>query len=47
VYRGGEFQNHFRVYQRTGEPCPSCGTPIARLVIGQRGTHICPDCQRV
>jgi formamidopyrimidine-DNA glycosylase len=47
VYRGGEFQNHFRVYQRTGEPCPSCGTPIARLVIGQRGTHICPACQRV
>ncbi len=47
VYRGGEFQNHFRVYQRTGEPCPACGTPIARLVVGQRGTHICPACQRV
>jgi formamidopyrimidine-DNA glycosylase len=47
VYRGGEFQNHFRVYQRTGEPCPACGTAIARLVVGQRGTHICPACQRV
>jgi formamidopyrimidine-DNA glycosylase len=47
VYRGGEAQNHFRVYQRTGKPCPACGTPIARLVIGQRGTHICPACQRV
>ncbi|MCX6072569.1 MAG: bifunctional DNA-formamidopyrimidine glycosylase/DNA-(apurinic or apyrimidinic site) lyase [Chloroflexi bacterium] len=46
VYRGGDFQNHFRVYQRTGEPCPECGTPIERLVIGQRGTHICPACQR-
>lgn len=46
VYRGGDFQNHFRVYQRTGEPCPACGTPIARLVVGQRGTHICPACQR-
>jgi formamidopyrimidine-DNA glycosylase len=45
VYRGGDFQNHFRAYQRTGEPCPVCGTPIARIVIGQRGTHFCPQCQ--
>jgi formamidopyrimidine-DNA glycosylase len=45
VYRGGDFQNHFRVYQRTGEPCPVCGTPIARIVVGQRGTHFCPHCQ--
>lgn len=45
VYRGGEFQNHFRVYGRGGEPCPVCGTTIQRLVIGQRGTHICPHCQ--
>jgi formamidopyrimidine-DNA glycosylase len=45
VYRGGEFQNHFRAYQRTGEPCPVCGTPIARTVVGQRGTHYCPQCQ--
>jgi formamidopyrimidine-DNA glycosylase len=46
VYRGGEFQNHFRVYQRTGEPCLACGTPIARLVTGQRATHYCPACQQ-
>jgi len=46
VYRGGGYQNYFRVYQRTGEPCPECGTPIERLVIGQRGTPICPACQR-
>jgi formamidopyrimidine-DNA glycosylase len=45
VYRGGDFQNYFRVYQRTGEPCAECGAPIVRLVIGQRGTHICPVCQ--
>jgi len=45
VYRGGDFQNHFRVYQRTGQPCPVCGTPIQRKVVGQRGTHICPLCQ--
>ena len=45
VYRGGDFQNYFRVYGRTGEPCPNCGAPIQRIVVGQRGTHFCPQCQ--
>lgn len=45
VYRGGGFQNEFRVYQRKGEPCYQCGTLIERIVVGQRGTHICPQCQ--
>lgn len=45
VYQGGDFQNHFRVYQRTDEPCPTCGSPISRIVVGQRGTHYCPRCQ--
>jgi len=47
VYRGGEFQNYFRVYGRSGEPCPVCNTPIERLVVGQRSTHFCPNCQRI
>ncbi len=45
VYRGGDFQNYFQVYQRTGEPCYRCRTPIERIVVGQRGTHFCPVCQ--
>jgi len=45
VYRGGEFQDHFRVYGREGQPCPVCGTGIERLTVGQRGTHFCPNCQ--
>jgi formamidopyrimidine-DNA glycosylase len=45
VYRGGDFQNHFRVYGRTGESCPVCGTTIERITVGQRGTHFCPRCQ--
>jgi formamidopyrimidine-DNA glycosylase len=45
VYRGGDFQNYFRVYRRTGLPCPTCGSPIERTVIGQRSTHICFVCQ--
>lgn len=46
IYRGGDFQNYFRVYDREGQPCPVCGTKIKRLVVGQRGTHLCPKCQR-
>ena len=47
VYRGGEYQNYFRVYDRAGKPCPVCGTPIQRIVVGQRSTHYCPTCQEV
>jgi formamidopyrimidine-DNA glycosylase len=45
VYRGGEMQHHFRVYDRAGKPCLTCGMPIRRIVVGQRGTHYCPRCQ--
>jgi formamidopyrimidine-DNA glycosylase len=45
VYRGGEYQNHFRVYDREGTPCLVCGTEIQKLTVGQRGTHVCPKCQ--
>jgi formamidopyrimidine-DNA glycosylase len=34
-----------RVYGRQGAPCKRCGTEILRLVVGQRGTHVCPTCQ--
>lgn len=43
--RGG-FLDLLRVYGREGEPCRSCGGPIKRIVLGQRGTHFCPVCQR-
>lgn len=45
VYRGGEFQNHFQVHGRTGEPCLTCGTEIQRIVLGGRATFFCPHCQ--
>jgi formamidopyrimidine-DNA glycosylase len=45
VYRGGEFQNYFRVYDRKGQECPVCGARIERILVGQRGTHYCPGCQ--
>jgi formamidopyrimidine-DNA glycosylase len=42
----GFFQLEHRVYLRTGQPCLVCGTAIRRMVIGGRGTHYCPHCQR-
>ena len=42
----GRYQLERRVYGRTGEPCFRCGARIRRSVIGQRGTHHCPRCQR-
>ena len=44
--RQGEFQSFHRVYGREGERCIVCGSPIKRIVLGGRGTHYCPRCQR-
>jgi formamidopyrimidine-DNA glycosylase len=44
--RRGSFQNAHRVYQRTGEPCVTCGAQIKRIVVAQRSTHYCPRCQK-
>jgi formamidopyrimidine-DNA glycosylase len=43
----GSMQEHLDVYQRTGEPCPRCGRPIRRIVVGARATHFCSWCQRL
>ena len=42
----GESQEHFRVYGKKDQPCTRCATPIRRIVVGQRGTHFCPRCQK-
>jgi formamidopyrimidine-DNA glycosylase len=42
----GWFQQSHCVYGREGEPCRVCGSRIRRIVLGQRGTHYCPRCQR-
>jgi formamidopyrimidine-DNA glycosylase len=41
----GTMQEEFLVHTREGEPCPSCGEPIARIVVGGRSTYYCPSCQ--
>jgi formamidopyrimidine-DNA glycosylase len=44
--RQGSFQLRHRVYGKEGEKCVVCGARIRRIVVGQRGTHYCPRCQR-
>ncbi|MEN6473948.1 MAG: bifunctional DNA-formamidopyrimidine glycosylase/DNA-(apurinic or apyrimidinic site) lyase [Syntrophaceae bacterium] len=42
----GDNIHALRVFRRDGQPCPRCQTIIARLIVAQRGTHICPRCQK-
>lgn len=43
--RKGRNADELKVFRRTGEACPRCGAPVERLVVAQRGSHICPACQ--
>lgn len=43
----GMFQQVLSAYGREGEPCRRCDTPIRKVVLGGRGTHYCPRCQRM
>ncbi|MDD3518009.1 MAG: bifunctional DNA-formamidopyrimidine glycosylase/DNA-(apurinic or apyrimidinic site) lyase [Chromatiales bacterium] len=42
----GYFAQHLNVYDRAGLPCPACGKPVTRAVIGQRSSFYCTHCQR-
>lgn len=42
----GTTEKFWRVYEREGEPCVNCGSPIKRIVHGGRSTYFCPRCQR-
>ncbi|MDT7042273.1 bifunctional DNA-formamidopyrimidine glycosylase/DNA-(apurinic or apyrimidinic site) lyase [Candidatus Nitronereus thalassa] len=41
----GQFQHYHQVYQKTGQPCPACATPICRLV-SERSSFVCASCQK-
>lgn len=43
--RGG-FLELLRVYGRGGQPCRNCQQPVKKIVLAQRGTHFCPQCQK-
>jgi formamidopyrimidine-DNA glycosylase len=42
----GYFRQKLYVYERAGQPCRRCGTPIRKLAQGQRSTYFCPACQK-
>ena len=42
----GDFQHNFQVYDREGDPCPSCKGKIKRIVQAGRSTFYCPSCQK-
>ncbi len=43
----GDYVNRLDVYGRAEQECRRCGGRLQRLVVGQRGTTFCPDCQRI
>ena len=42
----GDFQHNFQVYDREGQPCPSCKGKVKRIVQNGRSTFYCPACQK-
>lgn len=42
--RGG-YQAQRWVYGREGEPCKRCAAPIRRIILAQRSSHYCAQCQ--
>jgi formamidopyrimidine-DNA glycosylase len=43
----GSYLQFANVFRREGQPCPRCGTPIEKIRVAGRGTHICPKEQRL
>jgi formamidopyrimidine-DNA glycosylase len=43
----GRNKDELKVFRRTDLPCPRCKSPIERIIVGQRSTHICPKCQKL
>lgn len=43
----GSYLTFARVFRREGKPCPRCGTTIIKTKVAGRGTHICPQCQKI
>jgi formamidopyrimidine-DNA glycosylase len=44
--RPGRNADALNVFRRTGRACPRCDSTIVRIVVAQRSSHICPDCQK-
>jgi formamidopyrimidine-DNA glycosylase len=42
----GYFRQKLFVYERAGEPCRRCKTPVRQITQGGRSTYYCPTCQK-
>ena len=42
----GTMQDFLQVYGKPGQPCARCGSPIEKIKLSGRGTHLCPHCQK-
>ncbi|MFC5700036.1 DNA-formamidopyrimidine glycosylase [Cohnella faecalis] len=42
----GGYNDQCKVYDRGGEPCVRCGTPIVLETLSSRKMFYCPECQR-
>jgi len=42
----GGYVKYHKVYDRKGQSCLACKTPIKRVSLGGRGTYFCPKCQK-
>ncbi len=40
----GEYQNKFLIYGRKN--CSRCGTSVKKILVGGRGSSVCPKCQK-
>lgn len=45
--RRGAYLDFAKVFRKQGQPCHRCGTPIVKIRVAGRGTHICPHCQKL
>lgn len=45
--RGDYLDLFAQVFGKTGQPCSRCQTPIEKTRVAGRGTHLCPNCQKL
>lgn len=43
----GNFKEQLQVFGRQGLECPRCKTILEKIRVAQRGTHLCPRCQKI
>ncbi|MGH7195878.1 MAG: bifunctional DNA-formamidopyrimidine glycosylase/DNA-(apurinic or apyrimidinic site) lyase [Candidatus Saccharimonadales bacterium] len=43
----GSYLSFARVFRRQGQACPRCASEIIKTKVANRGTHICPQCQKL